>query len=186
MCKKKKKNRVRKESAPGNHSNSRRALHTYDQSFHWSVALAQCSAAPLPIQTSSSIRPAWNELYTHTHTTSFLHSLNWLSEWLTDSLTQTAGDSVYPPVFNIIRAPTLLCSSLKTGHLSVFLFCLTLIPCLGSKLTLWHSCQCGVNWDNLPVINSSLWPFYFIHKYLSKSKYIHIEIIWNKTIQINT
>lgn len=43
-----------KESAPGNHSNSRRALHTYDQSLHWSIGPT--------LRRRSRRVPAWNEL----------------------------------------------------------------------------------------------------------------------------
>lgn len=98
-----------KESAPGNHSNSERALHTYDQSLHWSIGPTRRSAAPLPIQPEmSSTR------------TPFLSLPRWL--------TQTAGDSVYPLEFNIIRAPTLPCSSFKRGTCLFFSFRLSSHP----------------------------------------------------------
>lgn len=79
--------------------------------------MLRCTAAN-PEEFQHTARLKWAP-----HTLHFFPPLaDCLNDWLTHSLTQTAGDSVYPPEFNIIEAPTLPCSSLKTGNLSVFLF----------------------------------------------------------------
>lgn len=84
-----------------------------DQLLWPNAPLRRCQSRRVPAYGPSEM--------SSTHTP-LLSSARWLFEWLTDSLTQTAGDSVYPPEFNIIKERTLPCSSLETGHLSVFLF----------------------------------------------------------------
>ncbi len=79
-----------------------------DQSLWPNAPLRHCQSRRVPAYGPSEM--------SSTHTP-LLSSARWLSEWLTDSLTHTNSWRLcYPPEFNIIKAPTLPCSSLETGH----------------------------------------------------------------------